>query len=897
MEFLNSLLNGIKETFSEGVGSTTLLTLIAMGAALILLLVFFILKRTRDKRRKKAASEPIFNAKQGKEVQSTQSFVGIKAIVDGVLVTQDNRCLKVMEFYPINFALKSAQDQEDIISNFALFLRSAPTKIQLKTLSTKTDVDKIISGLRRDLEAETNEYARILLVEYMNFLEEMGMEEGVTRRFFLIFEDDAPISYAKDFDSVKERLKRAADEAIANINLCGNIYISGNTPESSIMEMLYIMLNRKKAETVPFNSHLNEIVRRYMEGYGTTDYRKVPYIPTADIIAPKYIALTDSKYLVVDGKYYSFMYITSDGYNNFSYAGWLSMVINACEGIDVDIFLTKSDGSQVVDKIARNIRMNSSRLNDIDSLSGGSKGVEDSIDAGVYLRDGLLNGEDFFYVSTLITICTDSAELLEKRVEILSRTLSNYGIKTRVCRFQQEQAFLSALPLCKLDKSIEQKSKRNALTSDIASVYPFTSYTMCDEDGIMLGTSSENQSLVMLNNFNSMVYSNANMSLMGASGKGKTFALQCIALRMRMRGIQVFTIAPLKGHEFKRACLAVGGQYIKISAGSPNCINILEIRKKSAGAGDFFSSGRNDSLLANKVQQVKIFFSLLVPDLTLEERQIIDMAIMETYARKGITTDNSSLNDPNNPGHFKEMPILGDVYDVMGEMPEARRVRTILQTLVHGSAKAFNQQTNVDLNNKYVVLDISELTKETLLLGMFVALDFVWDKAKEDITKRKTIILDELWKLIGHSSNTMAAEYVLEIFKIIRGYGGSAICATQDLNDFFALNGGEFGRGIINASSIKMVFGLENDEALRVQECLDLTDKETKAIKEFPRGSALISTNGNNVAVDFKASDLERKLITTDRGELNLLWKELSGDFRTPETEMLKDILAREERE
>ena len=894
MDFLNQIFASVRAAVSN-VGETTIITLAAMGVAILLFVVLLLIKKAKAKRAKETTPEVLLSSKSKDAIQSTQSLIGIKAVIDGILVTKDNRFIKIMEFYPINFILKSAQDQEDIISNFALFLRNAPIKIQLKTLSTKTDVDKIIEGLQKDLEMEENEYTRILLVEYMNFLQEIGMEEGVSRRFFLIFEDDAPISYPKDFESVKERLNRAAAEAVSNINACGNLYISSRNPDSHIMEILYIMLNRKKAETVPFKHHINEVMQRYMDGYGTTDHTKVPYIPTSDIIAPKYIALTDSKYLVVDGKYYSFVYISSDGYNTFVYPSWLSVIINACEGIDVDVFLTKKDASSVMDKIVRNIRMNRSRLNDMDELAAGGKDVEDSIDAGHYLRNGLMNGEDFFYISTLITVCTDSADLLEKRVEILTRTLATYGIHTRVCRFQQEQAFMSTLPLCKLDKSIERKSQRNGLTSDVASVYPFTSYTMCDNDGILLGTNNENQSLVMLNNFNSAVYSNANMSLMGASGKGKTFALQCIALRMRMRGVQVFTIAPLKGHEFKRACLAVGGQYIKISAGSPNCINILEIRKKPKMEGDMFATNKHDSLLANKIQQVKIFFSLLVPDITLEERQIVDTAVMEAYSRKGITTDNRSLEDPNNPGHYKEMPILGDVYDVMAEIPEAKRVRTILQTLVHGSAKAFNQQTNVDLHNKYIVLDISELTKDTLLLGMFVALDYVWDKAKEDITKRKAIILDELWKLIGHSSNNLAAEYVLEIFKIIRGYGGSAICATQDLNDFFALNDGEFGRGIINASSIKMIFGLENDEALRVQECLDLTDKETKAIKEFPRGSALISTNGNNVAVTFKASDLERKLITTDRNDLNLLWRELNGDFQTPETEMLKDILSRED--
>ena len=872
------------------------LALLLLAVSVLILIGMFVAKKLRGKRRKtrREADPSEFKGKRS-TVQSTQSFIGIKAVVDGILVTTDNRYIKILEFYPINFLLKSAQDQETIISSFATFLRTCPAKIQIKSVATKTDVNKLIGIVERDLERETNEYCKILLVEYMDFLRNVGAIEGVSRRFFIIFEDDAAVSDAKDFESIKQRLYIAASDAINTINACGNIYISGRSQDSTTLELLYVLLNRREAETVTYSKHVNAVIQRYMEGYGVNDISKVPYIPTSDMIAPKYIAVKDSKYIVVDGKYYSFLYLTSEGYHSLVYAGWMSPIINAYEGIDVDIFFSRTDASVVLEKVIRNIRMNQSRVQDMDAVSSGADGMESTIGAGYYLRSGLMGGEDFFYISTLITVCTDSAEELESRVESIRKWLTSQGFGVRVCLYQQEQAFRSALPLCRLDKSLQAKSRRNCLTRDAASAYPLTSYAMCDEEGVLLGTNRENQSLVMLDNFNSTIYSNANMTLMGASGKGKTFALQCIALRMRMKGTQVFIIAPLKGHEFHRACLAVGGQYIKISSGSPNCINIMEIRpRNTASGGDLFSQNTYDSLLANKVQQVNIFFSLLVPDMSLEERQVVDAAIMETYARKGITLDNKSLLDPKRPGRYKEMPVLGDVYDTMESIPEAKRVRTILRTFVHGSSKTFNQQTNVDLSNKYIVLDISELTKETLLIGMFIALDYVWDKAKQDIISKKTIILDELWKLIGQGSNRMVAEYVLEIFKIIRGYGGSAICATQDLNDFFALNNGEFGRGIINASSIKMVFGLENEEAARVQECLNLTDKEAKAVREFNRGSALISTNGNNVIVDFKASDLERKLITTDRTELALLWQELNGEFQTPETQMLKDIMARE---
>jgi hypothetical protein len=170
-----------------------------------------------------------------------------------------------------------------------------------------------------------------------------------------------------------------------------------------------------------------------------------------------------------------------------------------------------------------------------------------------------------------------------------------------------------------------------------------------------------------------------------------------------------------------------------------------------------------------------------------------------------------------------------------------------------------------------VVLDISELTGDLLTIGMFVALDYVWDKAKEDRTIEKAVFLDELWKLIGSSSNKLAAEFVLEVFKVIRGYGGSAVCATQDLNDFFSLEDGKYGKGIINNSKTKIVLNLEDEEAQRVQSILHLSEPEIMAITHFERGNGLISTNNNNITVEFKASALEKDLITTDRRELQEL--------------------------
>jgi len=275
------------------------------------------------------------------------------------------------------------------------------------------------------------------------------------------------------------------------------------------------------------------------------------------------------------------------------------------------------------------------------------------------------------------------------------------------------------------------------------------------------------------------------------------------------------------------------------------------------------------SELAAKIQKLHIFFSLLIPDMNHEERQLLDEAIIKTYNLKGITHENESLIDKDNPNKYKEMPILGDLYEVLKENEQTRRLANILNRLVNGSASSFNQQTNVNLDNKYVVIDISELSGDLLTVGMFVGLDYMWDKAKEDRTKEKVIFIDEIWQLIGASSNPLAANYVLEIFKIIRGYGGAAIAATQDIDDFLSLDGGKYGRGILNNSKTKIVLNLEDEEAERVKTILHLTENEKMNIVHFQRGNALILTNNNNITVEFKSSPMEKELITTDRDELN----------------------------
>ena len=245
------------------------------------------------------------------------------------------------------------------------------------------------------------------------------------------------------------------------------------------------------------------------------------------------------------------------------------------------------------------------------------------------------------------------------------------------------------------------------------------------------------------------------------------------------------------------------------------------------------------------------------------------------YGAFGITHDNDSLYEDKNatPPQMKVMSVLGDLHKNLLGNPMTERIAVILSRFVTGSAQSFNRQTNVNLDNDYVVLDLSDLKEKLLPVGMMIALDYVWDKIKSVIIKKKAIMIDEIWQLVGATSNRLAAEFCLTIFKTIRGFGGIAVSATQDLSDFFGLDDGKCGRAIINSSQNKIVLNLEPDEAKYVQDVLKPTKTEIDSITRFERGEALICSGANKVPVSIKASPAERELITTDRSELESLMR------------------------
>lgn len=832
---------------------------------------------TKDSSAKRKAGK-----RKPEKLSFTQDFIPIKNLEHGIIETTDGRYIKILEIEPINFMLRSEEEQYEIICSFASWLKISPVHLQFKSITRKADSDKHIAMLRKEMETEESEQCKKLSEGYIRLIKDVGSREALTRRFFLIFRyEELRRNENSDYGQICSTLLTAEQNARAYFMQCGNNILQPKDPDEATAEILYMFFNRRSCVEEPFHSRVDRIVLDTMAAKNKViGIDPIPHIRMAHFIAPRGIDLTHRNYIIMDGLYYSFLYIKGNGYPNKVRAGWMSSLINAGEGIDVDVFLRRENRSKTIDKVAQRIRLNRTKLKSMQDTSTDYEELAGSIQAGYFIKQGIANyNEDLFYMSVFVTVSARTYEELMWRKQQMTDMLKSMDMYVSDCSFQQEDALRTVMPFLQISPKLEKKSKRNVLTSGAASTYMFTSFEMSDDTGVLLGINRHNNSLCIVDLFDTKKNKNANLNLLGTSGAGKTFTMQLLALRMRMRGIQCYIIAPIKGHEFRRACNRIGGQFIKIAPGSPHCINIMEIRHTISPEMELIDEldySEMDSLLAQKIQQLMIFFSLLIPDMTNEEEQMLDEALIRTYGKFGITHDNDSVYADRNavPPKMKTMPILGDLHEELQKNEMTKRIAVIVSRFVTGSAQSFNQQTNVDLSNKYIVLDLSELKGKLLPVGMMIALDYVWDKIKSDRTKKKAIMIDEIWQLIGAGSNRMAAEFCLEIFKVIRGFGGAAISATQDLSDFFGLEDGRYGRAIINNSKNKIILNLEPDEAEFVRDTLKLTKTEIRSITRFERGEALICSNNSKVPVIIKASKEEQEMITTDRAELEAILKE-----------------------
>lgn len=598
-----------------------------------------------------------------------------------------------------------------------------------------------------------------------------------------------------------------------------------------------------------------------------------------DILSPTTVDTKSRDYIVVDGVFHTYLYVTGYGYTTTVGSCWLAPLVEAGEGVNMSFLVKRQSKEKILSKISQTTMVNRSRMRDVGDTRQDYEELDSAISSGLYLKDVMnRQGEDFYYMHTLIEVTAPDPETLEQRVTEVEKLCVSVDMIARRCDYKNEQAFLSSLPILALDPDIERKARRNALTSGVAAAFPFASYELSDHNGIFLGLNLYNRSPVFLDPYDDYKYTNGNWWIGGSTGAGKTVTLQCLGGRLRQQGKRVIIIAPKKGHEFRPLCEKLGGLYLRMSPSSKDCPNLMAIRRKSLDSYAKLKNiaARDDSVLADKIAQLIIWFSLKKKDLGEEDKSRLDSSLVEVYSRYGITFDNSTIVDED--GNFRKMPIISDWYDVLYQDPDTRHLAVVLSRYVSGSASAMASRNDIDLDNKYIVLDLSGMPDDMIADGTFWATSIAYDLIMNCETDLSALLADELWSLVGATANPHAAGFVLEMVKTIRGLGGIAVTSTQGMQDLFGLEGGSYGKGILDASRIKLVMQMEEQEARLIQDKLNLSEDEVRQITRFRRGEGLLCIGYNHVPVAFHTTPKEYEAITTSPTDLRVKRTEASDE-------------------
>ncbi len=565
------------------------------------------------------------------------------------------------------------------------------------------------------------------------------------------------------------------------------------------------------------------------------------------------------KYIEIDNTYYSGLILIN--YFREQTDLILKTIIDTNINLNISIFYEKQDTYKTIRDLTYHIGNVGVDLNEKNQNRQDIDIAAFTYNDAKYIRKEMqVNNEELYYLYIYITTFSNDLKDLEYLLNKIEGVLQGKGIQTRRAYFREEQAFLTTLPIMENSIDLKEAAKRNVLTSGLVATYPFISSAIFDEEGIFIGTNIYNNSLVFIDRYNSNKYKNANICIFGTSGAGKSFYTKLLILRNRLLGIEQYIIDP--DREYGPLCEALEGTSLKIGPSSNTHINVFDIREESI-------EENGQGYLANKIGKLIGFFNLIFGNLNEEEKAILEESVIELYKQKQITFDDKSLyKEDENKISIKpifkdtyDMPILQDFYELLGRNEKTKKFQIKLIPFVKGSLKFFNNYTNVELSNKLIIADVYELGEENLKYGMWLCTDLFWDRIKKDRKVKKAIYLDEIWRLIGVTSNKEVASFIYKIFKTIRKYGGSGVAITQDVSDLFSLEDGTYGKSILNNSEIKTFFSLEEENIKVLEKYTNLSEKEKIEIKSLKRGECLMFIGNEHILTKIEAADFEKNII------------------------------------
>jgi conjugal transfer ATP-binding protein TraC len=544
------------------------------------------------------------------------------------------------------------------------------------------------------------------------------------------------------------------------------------------------------------------------------------------------------------------------GYPRQINTGWLSPIVNIDEVIDLSLYIYPVESQVVLANLRKKVTQLEAGI-EIDNEQGKIRdpGKAVAVQDAEEMRDKLQVGEErFFRFGMYFTVYASSQEELEFVSHKIESLLGQLLVFSKPATSQQEQAFSTIIP--QFDDQLE--IRRNISTGALSTSFPFTTADLTDDHGILYGINMHNSGLIIFDRFS---LENGNSVVFAKSGAGKSFLVKLEALRSMMFGTDIIIIDP--ENEYGRLCEAVGGAYVQLSLSSKTRINPFDLPQaidteeadNALRANLITLHGLLRLMLGGAQSQMIGGSATMVPALTPVEESDLDTALIQTYEKAGIT------NDPLT--HTTIPPTTSDLYETLlhmgGTGPQlAQRLRKYTTGTFAG---IFSQQSNIDINNPFIVFNIRDLEDELRPVAMYIVLNYVWNKTKSD-QKRRILVVDEAWQMMKYEDS---ANFLFSLAKRARKYNLGLTTVTQDVEDFM---GSRMGRAIVANASMQFLLKQSPSAVDMLTDVFKLTSEEKKRLSQFPVGQGLFFAGSNHVHIQIVASPTETSLITTNPKEI-----------------------------
>jgi type IV secretory pathway VirB4 component len=568
-----------------------------------------------------------------------------------------------------------------------------------------------------------------------------------------------------------------------------------------------------------------------------------------DVIAPHALKV-NSRELDLGEKIARTFFVIS--YPRFLTTGWFAPIINMDKVIDISIFVHPMDTNEMLRKFQKKVAEVQSQISTREQKGMVRDPMLDTAYSDLeQLRDSLQQAQErIFDVGLYLTIYGNTREEIDKVESEVRSILESRLVYIRPALFQQEQGFRSVLPLCTDELNVHTKLN----SAPLSSIFPFISFDLTSDRGILYGINRHNSSLILFDRFS---LENYNSVTFAKSGAGKSYTTKLEILRSLMFDTEVIVIDPEREYEYLAE--TVGGRYFNISLSSEHHINPfdLAIPREDESPGD---------VLRNNIITLVGLFRIMLGGLTPEEDAIIDKAITETYALKDITADTNFAQ--------VEPPLLSDFELVLSGMEGSESLVQRLSKYTKGTWSGFmNRPTNVDMNKKLVVFSVRDMEDDLKPVAMYIITHHIWNQVRKELRKR-LLVIDEAWWMM-RSEDT--ASFLFSIAKRGRKYYLGISTITQDVSDF--LNS-PYGVPMITNSSIQLLLRQSPTSVDLVQSTFKLSDEEKYLLLESDVGEGIFFAGLKHVAIKVIASYTEDQIITSDPSQI-LAIKKAKQDLET----------------